>query len=614
MPNHVNYISSFNFENYYRQRIGKILIFFLLIFSILIIRLFYLQILEGENLRQLSENNRIRLQNIIAPRGMIYDRNGELLVDNRSSFDVSIIIKDLYELDNVIERLSNYIDMPKEDIAAKIDKERKYSIYKPILLKKDIDRDALALIEENKFDLPGVIVNFVPKRHYLYGKLAAHIIGYLGEVTAEELSSNIYQNMKRGDFVGRFGFEKLYESVLRGKNGGRQVEVDATGRVVKTISTVPVIPGYNIYLTIDFDLQKKAEEILKDKVGSIVVMDPNNGELLAVASSPAFDPNDFVSNMTYKKWNTLSSDISRPMRNKAFQAEYPPGSIYKMITSAAALEEGVIKSDDKVICDGTYKCGNRIFRCWKRSGHGEVDIEKAISESCDVFFYEMGYKLGVDKLAYYANQFGLGVTTGIDLEHEETGLVPTAKWKEERTGFPWQSGETLSVAIGQSYNLATPLQACIMISSIANNGIRYKPLIVKSVFSPNGNLVEKEKIVKMGELPISTNTLGIIKKGLFKAVNSETGTARDISLKEISISGKTGTAQIVGRIDEEGEKEEERPREFRAHAWFVGYAPSDNPNIAISVIIEHGGSGSKVAAPLAKELIMEYFKGVKKLK
>ena len=608
--NNSDYINSFDFESHYKQRFSRILIFFLLIFSFLIIRLFYLQILEGEKLRKLSEDNRIRLQNILAPRGIIHDRNGFFLVDNRPSFDLSIIIKDSNKIEDVIEKLAEYIDMPKKELAAKIDKNRKYSVYKPLLLKKDIGRNPLALIEENKLDLPGVIVTVVPKRHYLYGECAAHLVGYLGEITADELSSGKYQDVKSGDFIGRFGLEKVYENFLRGKNGGRQVEVNANGRVVKTLNTVPAVPGHDIYLTIDFNLQKKAEELLQDKVGSIVAIDPNNGEILAIASMPAFNPNDFVSNMPYEKWKALSTSPFRPMRNKAFQAEYPPGSIYKIITAAAGLEEGVIKKRDTVICMGKYKYGNRMFRCWKKHGHGKVDIEQSIAESCDIFFYEVGYKTGVDKLAYYAKGFGMGSKTGIGLEHEEEGLVPTAAWKEAKTGALWQSGETLSIAIGQSYNLVTPLQMAVMIASVANGGIKYKPLIIKGIYSANGELLDKKQPVKIGKLPISSDTIEIVKRGLFKTVNSDKGTARRISLKRIAISGKTGTAQVIGRKtgDEEEKDEEEKPYEFKSHAWFVGFAPSNNPKIAVSVIVEHGGSGSRAAAPLAKDLIVEYLK------
>mmetsp|Transcript_21554 Transcript_21554/g.10023 ORF Transcript_21554/g.10023 Transcript_21554/m.10023 type:complete len:541 (-) Transcript_21554:4380-6002(-) len=537
---------------------------------------------------------------------MIYDRNGVLLVDNRPSFDLSVIIEDAAPLDQTIEKLSRYINASADELMTKIEQSRGFDSYKPVLLKQDISRDTVAVVEVNKFDLPGIILSVTPKRHCIYEECAAHLIGYLGEIDADELTDGEYPDCKRGDFIGKFGVEKVYDGFLMGKKGGRQVEVDVRGQVVRTLSTVNAQPGCNIYLTIDVDLQKKAEELLRNKIGAIVVMAVENGEVLAMASSPAFDQNDFVNNMSHSKWKALISNPFAPMTNRVIQGEYPPSSIYKIITAAVGLNEGVISSDSTVFCSEKYKYGNRDFKCWKKGGHGLVTVEKAMAESCDVFFYDIGRKLGVDKLAQYAKGFGLGSKTGINLEHEEAGLVPTSDWKKRYTDTLWQGGETLSVAIGQSYNLATPLQMAVLISAVANGGVRYKPLIVRKVCSVNGEVIEKNEVEFVGRLPVSKTAIEIVKKGLWKVVHDKHGTARRIYVENISISGKTGTAQVVSRKQEQDDKEVEF--RLKPHAWFVAYAPSDNPKIAISVIVEHGGNGAHVAAPIAKELIAEYLK------
>ena len=593
-------------SDWYNQRLTGPFYFIIAAFLLLFVRLFYLQIVEGEEYRRLSENNCIRLQSIDSPRGLLFDRNGILLVDNRPSFDLGIILKDARPVRSTIAKLSKYINIPEEELMAAI-KPKRGLLYKPILLKQDIGRDMLAVVEAHRFDLPGIVVNVTPLRHYMSTKSAAHLIGYLSEINADELKSGKYTGCRGGDFIGRFGVEKACENFLRGKRGGRQVEVNSAGQVVRILKTVDAKAGYNVYLTIDHKLQLRTEELLDGKAGAAVAMDPETGDVLAMASSPSFDQNLFVSGMSHKEWDALISNPLRPMENKAVQGEYPPASTYKIITAIAGLEEGVIDEATRFHCIGHYKYGDRGYRCWKRSGHGSVNLIKALAESCDVFFYHTGLKLGVDRIAWYAKACGLGSRTGIDLDHEAKGLVPTAAWKKCRTGVKWQSGETLSIAIGQGYNLATPVQMLVLISAIANGGIRLKPLIVKTVETPEGKIVKKSKSQITGKLPVSSRILELVRKGLWEAVNSRTGTAWSAArLEHIEICGKTGTAQLVSRKKNSTSGESKLSDNLKPHAWFVAYAPYDNPKIAIAVIVEHGEHGSSAAAPIASEMIKTY--------
>ncbi|MBW2054356.1 MAG: penicillin-binding protein 2 [Deltaproteobacteria bacterium] len=575
-------------------------------FFILLIRLFYLQVVQGQELRRLSENNCIRLQSTDASRGMIFDRNGILLVDNRPAFDLSIILKDAKPVDRTIEKLAKLVKVPVSELMKKIGHNKGISCYNPILLKQDIGRDALAAVEVRKFDLPGIVLNVKPRRHYIKRQSAAHLIGYLSEINSGELKSGKHPECKGGDFIGKFGVEKGFEGFLKGKRGGRQVEVNVMGQVVKVLKTVDALPGQNIYLTIDYILQKKAEALLEGTAGAVVAMDPETGNILVMASSPSFDQNAFVDGMSHKQWESLISNPLRPMENKAVQGEYPPASTFKIVTAIAGLEEGVIDENTIMHCPGYYKYGNRIYRCWRRGGHGSVNIVKALSESCDVFFYQVGQKLGIDRLAFYAKACGLGSATGINLDDESEGLIPTSAWKKRRTGISWQGGETLSVAIGQGYDLSTPLQMLVLTSAFANGGTRYKPLILKSVKTADGDIVIQSKKQVMGRLPAGKKTLSIVKKGLREVVNSPKGTGWIAHIKGMDISGKTGTAQVVGRKNDSNLSEKDLPDHFKAHAWFVAYAPSVNSQIAVAVLVEHGEHGSSAAAPIAREIIRTY--------
>jgi penicillin-binding protein 2 len=592
--------------DWYRQRIVGVMVCVLVAFAGLFLRLIYLQVIMGEEYRRLSLNNSIRLQSIDAPRGLIYDSSGRVLAENRPSFDVSVILKDAGNPEKTIEALSTKIGLPAEELMSKFDGNRRLSPYRPVLLAQDIGRNALAALEVHRFELPGVGVDVKLRRHYLNDTSATHLVGYLGEISLEELKGSDYPGCRSGDFVGKFGVEKTFENVLRGKRGGRQVEVNANGQIVRILETVPAEPGQNVYLTLDRDLQLKAESLLEGDAGAAVVVETSTGRVLALASSPGFQQSAFINGMTHTEWESLISNPLRPLENKAIQGEYAPGSTYKIITALAGLQEGVIDENTILECPGSYRFGNRTYRCWKRWGHGKLSVVRALAESCDVFFYQVGLKLGVDRLAWYAKAAGLGSPTGIALQQEARGLVPTAAWKKRRTGIPWQEGETLSVAIGQGFDLATPLQMAMLTAAVANGGTRYQPLILDSIRSADGKLLTRSQPVITGKLPISRKNLDIVRRGLREVVRNEHGTAHRIDLKDLQISGKTGTSQVFSRKGDESIAEDDIADNLKSHAWFVAYAPSDKPQIAVAVMVEHGEHGAAAAAPIAQELIKAY--------
>lgn len=601
MERYVNTLDS----EWYKQRIVGVSICALVAFVALFVRLIYLQVVLGEEYQRLSINNSIRLQIVDPPRGLILDRNGMKLAENRPSFDVSFTPKDAGDTGRVLGDLSTHLEIPSDDLFGRVKNSKGLAAFKPVLLKQDIGRDVLAVVEARKVDLPGVQVNVRLRRNYLYGTSASHVIGYLGEINTEELKGGDFPGLRGGDYIGRFGVERTYEAFLRGEPGGRQVEVNANGQVMRVLSTVSARPGQNIYLTLDRELQHKTEELLEGVVGAAVAVDPQNGHVLALASSPSFNQNSFVSGIAADSWESLLTNPFRPMENKAIQGEYPPGSTFKIITAIAGLEEKVIDETTTFDCAGSLPFGGRDFRCWKKEGHGRVDVRRALTESCDVFFYRVGQRLGVDRLAWYAKACGLGARTGIALDQEARGLIPSSVWKKKRFGVPWQEGETLSVAIGQGYDLTTPLQMALVAASVGNGGTRYRPLILDRVETMEGEVVHQNLPQVAGKIPASPRTLSIVQQGLWGAVNGERGTASRARLKDIEVAGKTGTSQVVGR--KEG-GDDYLPPHLRPHAWFVCYAPVGSPRIAVAVLIENGEHGSSAAGPIAREMVKTYLR------
>jgi penicillin-binding protein 2 len=407
--------------------------------------------------------------------------------------------------------------------------------------------------------------------------------------------------------IGKSGVEWKWQPDLNGVRGGEQVEVDASGRKIRVIAHKSPAPGDNACLTIDKDLQAVAEKALVGKSGAIVAMNPNNGEILALASSPSFDPNLFVGGIDRASWERIVLSGDFPLQNRALSGQYAPGSVFKIVIALAGLEEGIIDPEEEIVCKGIYFLGRRGYRCWKKYGHGKVSFHRALVESCDVYFYEMGRMLGIDKISEYAMRLGLGKTTGFDVVHEKAGLIPTRDWKLKRWGVPWQEGETLSTAIGQSFVLVTPIQMATFISAVFNGGINYRPQVTKWVGKSETNKTYEFVPVVTGKLGIRREHLELVKRALIGVVNEPHGTGGRARVKDETVAGKTGTAQVVAlKKEEEFENEEDIPKQFRDHAWFVAVAPAENPRIVLSVVVEHGGHGGSVAAPIAGQIIKAY--------
>ena len=580
-----------------------------LVLVVLLGRLWYLQLLRGEHFRLLSENNRIRLVDLAPSRGLIFDAEGRLLADNRPSFTLAVIPEDVGDWATLTRRLHNLVALAPEEIAKARRAAQGAPPFKPVVLRNHLDRHQLALLETFRYELPGVEVLVRYQRAYLAPRLAAHVIGYLGEINKRELQTSNRAVYRMGDWVGRYGLEKSRERVLHGRRGARQVEVDAMGREIKLLKEVPASRGADLTLSINLDLQKAAAKALDGRAGAVAALDPRDGKVLCLYSSPTFDPNDFITGMSNKQWKKLAEDPKHPLKDRAISGMYPPGSTYKIITAAAGLAEKAINLTTRFFCAGQMPFGRRYYRCWsyKKGGHGYTDIHKAIRESCDVFFYKTGLKLGVDRLAKWARAFGLGRPTGISLPHESPGLVPDSKWKKKRFKEPWQDGETLSLAIGQSFTLVTPLQLARMTAVVANGGMLVTPTLVKTVTPPGGVPVPAPEPVK-ARVPIAPEHLDTIAKGLAAVVNEPHGTARRARLPGVTVGGKTGTAQVVGlKFEKSFGDEENVPWKYRSHALFVAYAPVEAPTIAVGVVVEHGGHGGSDAAPVAAAVMRAYF-------
>ncbi|MFO8088858.1 MAG: penicillin-binding protein 2 [Desulfatiglandaceae bacterium] len=592
----------------FNRRIIRASIAVMLVFAVLVLRLWFMQIFNGPEYRDKSEGNRIRLQSIPPFRGMIYDRNGSVLVDNRPAFDLNVIPEEVSDPDKLLESLSSLIPLDVEGARRVLNKGRKSYPFKAVCLRSDLSRDHIAVLETHGFNLPGVLISVRPQREYVHGDFASHVLGYLGEINREELRSGDFSGVRAGDSIGKAGVEMVWQSLLQGIRGGKQVEVDASGRVLRIFSRKQAVPGSAVHLTIDSKLQSVAEQNLRGKMGAAVAMDPHTGAILAMVSSPSFDPNCFASGIKESEWRRISSSSRFPLQNRATSGQYPAASVFKIIMAVAALEEGVIEPAEKIFCNGLFRIGDASFRCWKRRGHGKIDLYHALVESCDVYFYKVGMRLGVDKIADWSRRFGLGSRTGFELGGEKPGLVPTDEWKRDRFGVSWQAGETVSLSIGQSFLLVTPLQVCSMMSTLFNGGILYRPQITKLVGTPE-EAIYSFKPEEASRINVSGETLSLVRKALVGAVNDRGGTGRQARLEQTTVAGKTGTAQVVA-LDRSKllETEGDIPERFRDHAWFAAAAPAVDPRIVVAVLVEHGGHGGSSAAPIAREMIKTYLK------
>ncbi len=577
--------------------------------AIIITRLWSLQVQHGEDYRQLALTNRVRYLEVVAPRGNILDRKNRAIVTNRPTFNI-VWVREAGALDDeLLKRMARVLHIEVSHLLAQIRKAANTPRHLPVRLAVDIDWETVAYIENNRLNLPGIKIEIVPQRVYHYGNLASHILGYLAEISKKELQSVDAETYHGGDLIGKMGLEKLREEVLRGEKGRDYMEVNARGFEQRRLKGLEPLPGNDLQLTIDVDLQIAAEQMMAeyDKAGAVVVMDVNSGRLLTLVSAPSISLEDFSGGISQEKWKEYLDNPRLPLLNKIVQGQYPPGSTYKIVTALAGLSEGVITPETVIYCPGHYKFGNRTYRCWKKSGHGAVSLKRALTESCDVYFYQVGQRLGVNRLAEYAKKFGLGERTGVEIEHEKRGLVPTTEWKKKAKGVAWQEGETLSIAIGQGFDLATPLQICGMTAALANGGTLYKPQLVESVRDPDGRLVESYHPEIRNHFSGQGVNLQLIRQGLVEAVNGKHGTGKRARLENITVGGKTGTSQVVRVIQYRHLKEKDIPYKYRDHAWFTCFAPAENPEIAVTVLVEHGLHGGSGAAPVAREILEKYF-------
>ncbi len=589
-----------------RSRIVVSGIFATLVLGAIAVRLWVLQVGQGEDWLSLSESNRIRIGRIPPTRGVIYDRSGDPLVDNRSSFDVVVTPEDAKDLEATIRQVSEFLGAEPPTMTQVLAAARQRPAYEATVIYRDVDFDKVVVpLETHRLEWPGVSLEIGPLRTYPYGPVASHLLGYVGEVSGAELAKQ--HDYRMGDLIGKFGAERAFESVLRGTPGGQQIEVDALGRKLRVLSRTSETQGSSLVLTLDRRLQQFAEQLLEGQEGSIVVLDPNDGGVLAMASNPAFDPNLFARGISRQDWRRLVTDKAKPLNNRAVQGQYPPGSTFKIVTAAAALETGVINPFTRIFCPGHYPFAGRNFRCWKKGGHGAVDLHEAIVQSCDVYFYQVAQRLGVDTIAEYARRLGLGAPTGIPVEHEKAGLIPSTEWKRRARGEPWFAGETLSVGIGQGYVLATPLQMANLIATVANGGTIYRPHYVRRVEPPSGAPGQDIAPEVLGQAALRKTTLHQLRDALRDVVGSPTGTGKKARLPGIEVGGKTGTSQTVG-MGRDRVKSHQLRKEQRDHAWFVAFAPVEQPEIAIAVLVEHAsGGGGAVAAPIAHDVADFYF-------
>lgn len=593
-----------------RRKIKVFAILAIFAFLCLWMRVWYLQILKGQHFQELSESNRVRMVSLPAFRGTIQDRNAETLVNIRPSFNLYVTPEDAGDLSETLAWLKEIIDFEKEEVLQRIKESRSF---KQVLIKRDIQREVVAIVEENKMRLPGIEIKVEPLRNYVYGKLAAHVLGYLGEISREKLKSLDDPSYEQGDFIGKNGLEVIYETLLRGKKGYKEVEVDVSGRELKTLRKLPPRKGNTLTLTLDLRVQKVLEEIMKGTPeepvsGSVVMMKVHTGEIIATVSKPSFDSNLFASGISQEHWKDLTHDKLHPLQHRTISGQYPPGSTYKIVTALAGLEEKIVTPETTVYCPGYYRLGRGRYRCWKRGGHGSMNLHSALVQSCDVYFYTVGHKLGIDKIYKYAKELGLGDYTGIQLMGEKRGLIPSTQWKLENKKKAWLLGETISASIGQGYDLVTPLQQARFMATVANGGISLKPFLVKKIFDPNGKLIKEFHADVQHKVGIKRENLELVREALLGVVNEARGTGRRARLMDIKVSGKTGTAQVVKlKVTEDIKKGDKIPYQFRDHAWFVAFAPFEKPEVAVAVLVEHGGHGGASAAPVAKKLLKAYF-------
>ena len=573
-----------------------------LTFGVLAVGFWFLQIVQHAQYREMAENNHQRTLALRAPRGVLFDRNGKVLVENRGSLTVSIVREHTKDLDRTINLVSEIAGLDVEEVRQIVERHKGEPSYRPIVILEDASLAQVAALSARRldFELPEIVVEEVPMRRYPTDALAAHLFGYVGEASTAQIGEGI----PTGAIVGQSGVERVYNKLLMGEDGARRVVVNSMGREIRTLEEIPPVAGRRVQLTIDYDLQKAAEDGFRHAGfnGSAVILDPRDGEVLSLVSLPAYDPNDFASGIDSATWAALNTDKLRPLQNRAIQGRYSPGSTFKIVVATAALEEGLVTPDFRVNCPGGASFFGRYFMCHLRGGHGSMDMRHALEKSCNVYFYTLGNMLGVDKIHKWAEKLGLAGKTGIDLPNEQESLVPSTQWKLERTGERWYPGETISVSIGQGQVSVTPASLAVMIATVANGGTRVTPHVIRAVDDGSG----WKKVVPSAvadRVAFRPETLSALHEGLWMVVNAA-GTGGRARLPGRDVAGKTGTAQVISNQGRAAARNS--GRDLRDHGWFVFFAPRDNPQIAGVIFGEHNEHGF-LGAPIAKHVIETYF-------
>ncbi len=573
-----------------------------LAFAALGVGFWLLQVVQHDKYHQLAENNHRRTIGLRAPRGNVFDRDGRVLVENRNSLNISLVREQVDDLESTLALLSEVSGVPSAALWSVVERNRRDPAYQPILLIRDATIGQVSAVAAHALELPGLFVQELPARHYKTAEVAAHLFGYVGEVSQSQMATAEFEGVRSGTVVGKSGIESTYNQLLMGQDGARQVVVDAIGREIDTVGEIAPAEGRQLQLTLDYDLQEAAEAAfrLAGFDGAAVVLDPRSGEILSLVSLPAYDPNAFAMGIDSDTWSGLNDDTRRPLNNRALQGRYSPGSTFKIAMAVAALEEGVVDADDRVTCNGGATFYGRFYKCW--GTHGSVDMREALEQSCNTYFYTLGQKMEVDQIHQWATALGLGVLSGIDLPHEVQGLVPSTAWKREARGEPWYPGETISVAIGQGTVDVTPLSLAVMMATVANGGTRVTPHLLKAVNDGDG-WVPAQPPGPRSQVHLSPETISAVTEGLWRVVNGR-GTGGRGRIEGRDVIGKTGTAQVISLKGRAAAGETDP--EFFDHGWFVFAAPAGAPEIAGVVFGEHNEHGS-LSAPIAKHVMETYF-------
>lgn len=577
----------------YVSRLGWIRILLITAILTLLGRLWYVSVIRYEQFSGLAERNHVRTIPLPAPRGIILDREGRILVENSYGFDLALFRDEDPDVEKTIRFLGAGLGLAEESLRERLADSRQQSVYRPVIIQENLSLKDIAYLMARRSEHPELEIFKSPRRVYPYGPLAAHLIGYVGEVSRRELESEEFARNRPGDLVGKYGIERTYNRRLTGIEGRQRVLVDSRGKSLGELVTEAPIEGEELTLTIDLDLQRAAEDALGEDEGAVVGLDPNNGEILVLASKPGFDPNSFVGRLSVAEWRELLENPQKPLQNRAIQGTFAPGSIFKLVVALAGLERGLVERRSSVFCNGSVTLYGHPFRCWNPYGHGRVTVVEAIQHSCNVYFYLLGQKLGIDQLAEFSRRLGLGEPTGVDLPGEAAGLVPSRAWKRRTTGHPWYPGETISVSIGQGPIDVTPIQLAQAVGTLSSGKV------------PSLHLVRDFAPVRLptaaGEQTAFTpRNLEAVREGMWRGVNQH-GTGFGARVEGLEVCGKTGTVQTIGRSTR-AKLGRSRTAKHEPHAWFVGFAPCDDPQFVVAVLVQRGGSGGSSAAPIAGRL------------